>query len=145
MIRRFWRRLPASSSVRGGRTKNYTGPLGLQTLTDIVGNHFGVCCRGVGTKWLGTMASRRRNGIGMDRSVATGTGFSGQYRPDVARIYESVESTPDDLLLFFHHVPYTRKLRSGKTVIQFIYDSHLRRCGGGREVRERVESIKGTS
>ena len=31
---------------------------------------------------------------------------------------------PDDLLLFLHHVPYTYKLHSGKTVIQYIYDSH---------------------
>jgi lysophospholipase L1-like esterase len=28
------------------------------------------------------------------------------------------------LLLFLHHVPYTYKLHSGKTVIQYIYDSH---------------------
>ena len=31
---------------------------------------------------------------------------------------------PDELLLFMHHVPYTYKLHSGKTVIQHIYDSH---------------------
>ena len=30
---------------------------------------------------------------------------------------------PDELLLFFHHVPYTHRLHSGKTVIQHIYDS----------------------
>ena len=28
------------------------------------------------------------------------------------------------MLLFFHHVPYTYVLHSGKTVIQYIYDSH---------------------
>jgi alpha-glucuronidase len=31
---------------------------------------------------------------------------------------------PDDLLVFMHHVPYTHLLHSGKTVIQYIYDSH---------------------
>jgi alpha-glucuronidase len=31
---------------------------------------------------------------------------------------------PDNLLLFFHHVPYSYRLRSGKTVIQHIYDAH---------------------
>jgi alpha-glucuronidase len=31
---------------------------------------------------------------------------------------------PDDLVLFMHHVPYTHKLRNGKTVVQYIYDSH---------------------
>jgi alpha-glucuronidase len=48
----------------------------------------------------------------------------GQYSPAVARMYESLQNCPDDLVLFMHHVPYTYKLRSGKTVIQSIYDSH---------------------
>jgi alpha-glucuronidase len=39
-------------------------------------------------------------------------------------VYESLKTCPDDLLLFFHHVPYTYRLHSGKTVIQYIYDSH---------------------
>ena len=43
----------------------------------------------------------------MDRSVATGTGYAGQYPPEVAKMYESAATTPDELLLFFHHVPYT--------------------------------------
>jgi len=60
----------------------------------------------------------------MDRSLATGTGYAGQYRPAVAKEYESVARTPDELLLFFHHVPYTRLLQSGKTVIQHVYDAH---------------------
>jgi alpha-glucuronidase len=39
-------------------------------------------------------------------------------------MYESIETCPDELLLFMHHVPYTHTLRSGKTVIQHIYDTH---------------------
>src|SRR5207247_1463995 len=62
--------------------------------------------------------------IGMDRTVATGTGFIGQYAAAVAAMYESLERCPDELLLFMHHVPYTHVLKSGKTVIQHIYDSH---------------------
>ena len=64
------------------------------------------------------------HGVGMDRTTATGTGYIGQYRPAIARIFESLATCPDDLLLFFHHVPYSYKLHSGKTVIQSIYDSH---------------------
>ena len=104
--------------------ENYTGPLGLQTLTDIVGNHYGVAVEASERNGWGQWHFADEKGVGMNRSVATGTGFSGQYRPDVAKVYESVESTPDELLLFLHHVPYTQKLKSGKTVIQFIYDSH---------------------
>jgi alpha-glucuronidase len=56
--------------------------------------------------------------------VARGTGYTGQYRPSVAKVYENLESCPDDLLLFLHHVPYTYKLHSGETVIQHLYDAH---------------------
>jgi alpha-glucuronidase len=39
-------------------------------------------------------------------------------------MYESLKTCPDDLLLFMHHVPYRYVLHSGKTVIQYFYDSH---------------------
>ncbi|OAF60187.1 hypothetical protein VC83_03215 [Pseudogymnoascus destructans] len=52
--------------------------------------------------------------IGMDRTVWNGTGFAGQYPPEVARRYEGIDTTPDDLLLWFHHVPYTHRVHSVK-------------------------------
>ena len=104
--------------------ENYTGPLGLQTLLDITGNHYGVAVESSERNGWGMWHRADERGVGMDRTVATGTGFIGQYRPAVARMYESLATCPDDLLLFMHHVPYTHVLHSGKTVIQFIYDSH---------------------
>jgi alpha-glucuronidase len=108
--------------------ENYTGPLGLQTLTDIVGNHYGVAVeaseRNGWGQWHRADTEGDERGVGMDRTVATGTGFIGQYTPAVARMYESLATCPDDLLLFMHHVPYTYVLHSGKTVIQYLYDSH---------------------
>ena len=104
--------------------EKYTGPLGLQTLTDIVGDHYGVAVEASEHNGWGQWHNADEKGVGMDRTVATGTGYIGQYRPAVAKMYESLETCPDDLLLFLHHVPYTYKLHSGKTVIQYIYDSH---------------------
>ena len=104
--------------------EDYTGPLGLQTLTDITGNHYGVNVEASERNGWGQWHRADEHGVGMDRTVATGTGFIGQYRAAVAKVYDSIESCPDDLLLFMHHVPYTQKLHSGKTVIQYIYDSH---------------------
>ena len=104
--------------------ENYTGPLGLQTLTDITGDHYGVAVEASERNGWGQWHNADEKGAGMDRTVATGTGFIGQYRPAVASVYESPATCPDDLLLFLHHVPYTYKLHSGKTVIQYIYDSH---------------------
>ncbi len=104
--------------------ENYTGPLGLQTLTDITGNHYGVAVEASEGNGWGQWHRADEKGVGMDRSVATGTGYSGQYRPAVAKMYESLANTPDELLTWFHHVPYTYKLHSGKTVIQHLYDAH---------------------
>ena len=104
--------------------ESYTGPLGAQTLTDITGSHFGPNVEASERNGWGQWHRADEKGIGMDRTVAMGTGFVGQYAPAIAKIYESLETTPDNLLLWFHHVPYTYRLHSGKTVIQHIYDSH---------------------
>lgn len=104
--------------------EGYTGPLGLQTLTDIVGNHYGVAVEASENNGWGQWHRADAKGVGMDRTEATGTGYAGQYRPAVAAMFESMAQCTDDLLLFFHHVPYAHVLHSGKTVIQAIYDSH---------------------
>jgi alpha-glucuronidase len=115
----------AAMQLASWRTfENYTGPLGLQTLTDIVGDHYGVSVEASEHNGWGQWHNADDKGVGMDRTVATGTGYIGQYRPPVAKAYESLDTCPDDLLLFLHHVPYTYKLHSGKTVIQYLYDSH---------------------
>jgi alpha-glucuronidase len=104
--------------------ERYTGPLGAGTLTDIVGVHYGPGIESSERNGWGQWHRANGSGIGMDRTSKTGTGFVEQYSPRVAARFESVASTPDELLLFFHHVSYTRVLRSGKTLIQHIYDSH---------------------
>ena len=104
--------------------EHYTGPLGLQGLTDIVGNHYGVSVEASERNGWGQWHRADKTGVGMDRTVATGTGYIGQYPAAVAKMYESLETCPDDLVLFMHHVPYTYWLHSGKTVIQTIYDLH---------------------
>jgi alpha-glucuronidase len=114
-----------SMQLKSWRTyENYTGPLGLQTLTDIVGNHYGVAVEASERNGWGQWHRADEHGVGMDRTVATGTGYIGQYQPALARTFENLQTCPDDLLLFMHHVPYTHVLHSGKTVIQSLYDSH---------------------
>jgi alpha-glucuronidase len=65
-------------------------------------------------------------GVGYDRTkvVKGHAHYAGQYHQPVYERYKNIETCPEELLLFFHHVPYTHKLKSGKTVIQHIYDSH---------------------
>ena len=123
--------------------EDYTGPLGLQTLTDIVGNHYGVNVEASERNGWGQWHRADEKGAGMDRTAATGTGYAGQYRPPVARVYESLATCPDDLLLFFHHVPYTYRLHSGKTVIQYIYDSHYQGAAAVEQYVEQWKSLRG--
>ena len=123
--------------------ENYTGPLGLQTLTDITGNHYGVNVEASERNGWGQWHRADEKGVGMDRTAASGTGFIGQYRAAVARVYESLETCPDDLLLFLHHVPYTYQLHSGKTVIQSIYDSHYEGAAAVAQYVRQWKSLAG--
>ena len=123
--------------------ENYTGPLGLQTLTDITGNHYGVNVEASEGNGWGQWHRADSQGVGMDRTVATGTGYVGQYPPAAARLFESLATCPDDLLLFFHHVPYTYRLHSGQTVIQYIYDSHYQGAAAAADFGEQWKKLRG--
>ncbi len=123
--------------------EQYTGPLGLGTLTDILGVHYGPGIESAERNGWGQWLRADHDGIGMDRTVATGTGYIGQYPLEVARVYESLASCPDSLLLFMHHVPYTQPLHSGSTVIQYVYDSHYAGAEGAAHFVTQWESLKG--
>ena len=103
--------------------EGYTGPNGMGTLTNILGYHFGPGIESAEHNGWGQWFRGDNDGAGMDRT-ATGTGFAQQYPPELAARYESLATCPDDLLLFFHHVPYDYKLHTGRTLVQSIYDTH---------------------
>jgi alpha-glucuronidase len=123
--------------------ESYTGPLGLQTLTNILGSHYGPAPESQERNGWGQWIRADDRGVGIDRSVATGTGFVGQYSPQAQKLYESLANTPDDLLLFFHHVPYTFQLHSGKTVIQTIYDLHYDGAGRAAQFASQWRPLRG--
>ena len=123
--------------------ENYTGPLGAGTLTNITGNHYDPGPQSSEENGWGQWHRADEQGIGMDRTVKTGTGYAGQYRPPVAKVWESLAACPDELLLFFHHVPYTHKLHSGKTVIQYLYDAHYEGAAAVDEWVRQWKSLEG--
>jgi alpha-glucuronidase len=116
--------------------ENYTAPLGVGWMVN-PGHHYGPNVDGYEYSKWGTYHFADCCGIGVDRTVKTGTGYTAQYHPPQSDIYESLETCPDELLLFFHHVPYTHRLKSGKTVIQHIYDTHFE---GARQAAGFVEA-----
>lgn len=116
--------------------ERYTSPLGVGFMVR-PGHHYGPDVDGYEYTPWGTYHFADRDGVGVDRTRATGTGYTGQYPEPWRSSYESLETCPDELLLFFHHVPYGHVLHSGTTVIQHIYDTHFR---GLEEVEKMVET-----
>ncbi|GAB3091965.1 alpha-glucuronidase [Isoptericola nanjingensis] len=114
--------------------ESYTAPLGVGFMVR-PGHHYGPDVDGYEYTPWGTYHFADRDGIGVDRTRATGTGFTGQYPEPWRDVYEDLATCPDELLLFFHHVPYTHVLRSGVTVVQHVYDTHF---AGVERVREAV-------
>jgi alpha-glucuronidase len=123
--------------------EDYTGPLGAGTLTAIAGDHYEPSVESSERNGWGQWHRADANGIGMDRTVATGTGYVGQYHAGVAALFESLATTPDELMLFFHHVPYTYVLHSGKTVIQHIYDTHYEGAARAEQNIARWKTLEG--
>ena len=56
-------------------------------------------------------------GIGFDRS-SKGTDAVGQYPEPYRSQYDNIETCPEEYLLWFHHVPWDYKMKSGSTLWQ---------------------------
>ena len=65
-----------------------------------------------------------KDSIGFDRS-STGTNASGQYREEIARTYNNIKTCPENLLLWFHRVPWSYRMKDGSTLwesLQYHYN-----------------------
>lgn len=103
--------------------EKYTSPLGIGWMVN-PGHHYGPNVDGYEYDRWGTYHRADHKGIGVERGK-TGTGYVTQYLEPNASRYDCIDTCPEELLLFFHYVPYTYRLKSGKTLIQHIYDSHF--------------------
>jgi len=121
--------------------EKYTSPLGIGWMVN-PNYHYGPSVDGYEYDKWGTYHYADFKGFGVDRTVATGTGYTSQYKEPNASMYEDLNKCPDELLLFFHHVPYTHVLKSGKTVIQHIYDTHFEGFDEAEKFREDWISLK---
>nr|WP_297705067.1 alpha-glucuronidase [uncultured Butyrivibrio sp.] len=117
--------------------EKYSSPLGIGWMVT-PGDHYGPSVDGYEYSRWGTYHRADHLGLGVDRTDK-GTGYAQQYYKPNADMYNDPKTCPEDLLLFFHHIPYTWKLKSGKTLIQYIYDVHFE---GYEEARELANSWK---
>ncbi|MBI3368561.1 MAG: alpha-glucuronidase [Burkholderiales bacterium] len=97
---------------------DYMTPLGLHHLMD-TGHHHGP------GPWVSNLKRPEwnpvyyhqadRDGIGFDRT-ASGSNAIAQYAPALAARFAKPETTPEDLLLWFHHLPWDYRMRSGRSL-----------------------------
>lgn len=121
--------------------EKYTSPLGIGWMVT-PNTHYGCSVDGYEYSRWGTYHRADHLGIGVDRTDK-GTGYAKQYYEPNASMYNNMETCPEELLLFFHHVPYTYVLKTGKTLIQHIYDTHFE---GVEEVEQMIaawDSLEG--
>ena len=75
-------------------------------------------------------------GVGFDRTAA-GSGNVLQYHEPLASIYNNLETCPENLLLWFHHVPWTHRMSSGRTLWEEIclhYDNGIKKVDEYRDI-----------
>lgn len=75
-------------------------------------------------------------GIGFDRTLE-GSGNVAQYPEPLASQYNSLETCPENLLLWFHHLPWDYEMKSGRTLWDELclhYDRGLKKAAEYRNI-----------
>nr|MBP3598221.1 alpha-glucuronidase [Eubacterium sp.] len=121
--------------------EKYNAPLGIGWMVT-PHYHYGPDIDGYEYDRWGTYHRADLHGIGVDRTEA-GTGYVTQYNEPWRSIYAKKETCPEELLLFFHYVPYTYVLKTGKTLIQHIYDTHFEGVEEVEEMQKQWTSLNG--
>jgi alpha-glucuronidase len=97
---------------------NYMTPLGLHHIMGY-GHHYGPAPwydKGARPDWNPVYFHKADSiGIGFDRTV-NGSNALAQYAPEVRKQFEDINTCPEAYLLWFHHVPWNHKMKSGRTL-----------------------------
>jgi alpha-glucuronidase len=116
---------------------HYTMPLGLHHL--IGGNHYAPMPENTDPRrldWSATVYHRADpSGLGIDRT-RTGSAYVDQYRSPLRELWSDPKSTPDELLLWFHRLPWDYRMKSGRT----LWDELVAVYGRGAEEAKGLET-----
>lgn len=111
---------------------NYMMPLGLHHIF-AWGHHYGpepwCSIPGARPDWLPSYYHRAdKQGIGFDRS-SKGSNAVAQYPETLAKQYDNIDTCPEEYLLWFHHVPWSHRMKSGRSLWDELchhYDNGVR-------------------
>ena len=116
-----------ASMMMGSREAcvNYMTPLGLHHIME-VDVHYGPGPQNDRGRedWRSTYYHRADSiGLGFDRS-STGSNAVGQYFPPLRSAFDDVETCPEQYLLWFHHVSWDYRMRSGRTLWEELCEKY---------------------
>lgn len=118
---------------------DYMMPLGLHHIF-AWGHHYGPepwCeIEGARPDWLPTYYHRAdKEGLGFDRTT-DGSDAVSQYPDSLAAVFNSIDSCPDEFLLWFHHVPWKHEMKSGRTMWDELCLHYQRGVDAARAFRD---------
>jgi alpha-glucuronidase len=124
---------------------DYMMPLGLHHIFAF-GHHYGPepWCDVPGARpdWMPWYYHKADSaGLGFDRTE-TGSNAVSQYFPPLNGIYNNMETCPENLLLWFHHVPWDFRMKNGKTMwdnLCYRYDSGVQQVREYQKIWDRME------
>ncbi|KAF1720295.1 alpha-glucuronidase family glycosyl hydrolase [Pseudoxanthomonas wuyuanensis] len=138
---------PVVGMMMGSREAavDYMTPLGLHHLMGR-GHHYGPAPwieGGPRADWTSVYYHRATGeGIGFDRT-ASGSNAVAQYAPPVARRFGDLEQVPEQFLLWFHHVPWDYRTRSGRPLWDELVHRYTRGVDYVRQMRETWRGLDG--
>ncbi len=122
---------------------DYMTPLGLHHLM-AEGHHYGPqpwFGGGPRIDWTPVYFHRAdARGIGFDRS-ASGSNAVAQYAAPVAARFGDLKRVPEDYLLWFHHVPWSYRMQSGRTLWDELVHRYTRGVDVVRDMRKEWEEL----
>jgi alpha-glucuronidase len=123
---------------------DYMTPLGLHHVMD-TGHHHGP------GPWVGDLKRPEwnptyyhqadKNGIGFDRT-AKGSNALAQYAREVAKPWSDPRTTPDALLLWFHHLPWDYRMKSGRTLWAELVTRYDAGVAAATDLRKRWDRLR---
>ena len=122
--------------------QKYTAPFGVCFMCK-PNHHYGPSVEGYEFDRWGTYHRANREAVGVDRTK-TGTGYTAQYPPAIAALYDDPKRCPDEALLFIHRLRYDFVMKNGKTLLQNIYDTHFEGYAEAEAIAAKWKTLQGT-
>ncbi|MCG2589762.1 alpha-glucuronidase family glycosyl hydrolase [Rhodohalobacter sulfatireducens] len=124
---------------------NYRSPLGLTHLY-AQGHHYGPAPWTSDlprSDWTAVYYHKAdEEGIGFDRTE-TGSNAIEQYHEPLESKFRNIETTPEDYLLWFHHVDWDYEMDSGRTLWEELVHNYYKGVEQVRRMQDQWNSIEG--